>query len=63
MRRDQFATASCQSRSPGIYSDPACTADRIDHAALIVGYGVDDQTNQAYWIVKIAGHQLGRARL
>ncbi|XP_064596068.1 procathepsin L-like [Liolophura sinensis] len=34
----------------GIYDDPQCTSTDINHAALVVGYGVMD--GKKYWIVK-----------
>lgn len=43
---------SFQSYKGGIYSEPACSTTNLDQAVLIVGYGVDDATNKAYWIVK-----------
>ena len=36
--------------SSGIYSSENCRKDLSNHAALIVGYGSED--NQDYWIVK-----------
>lgn len=46
--------ATFQSYSSGIYSDPQCSTDRLNHAMLIVGYGTDNSTTPAvdYWIVK-----------
>ncbi|XP_064595747.1 procathepsin L-like [Liolophura sinensis] len=34
----------------GVYDDPLCTPDELDHAALVVGYGMID--GKKYWIVK-----------
>lgn len=38
--------------SHGVYYEPECgnTPDRLDHAVLAVGYGV--QNGQAYWLIK-----------
>jgi cathepsin L len=39
----------------GIYSDPQCSANNIDHAVLAVGYGVVNDPikgNQEYYIIK-----------
>jgi len=40
------------SYSSGIINDPDCDATSLDHAILIVGYGVDSTSNLNYWIVK-----------
>ena len=34
----------------GIYSDPKCSPNAINHAVLIVGYGSEE--GQDYWLVK-----------
>lgn len=36
---------------PGVYYDPECNKDDINHAVLLVGYGVSGRGKQ-YWIVK-----------
>lgn len=46
--------ASCptfQNYRSGIYYEPECSLD-INHAVLLVGYGVDSKTNEEYWLVK-----------
>ncbi|PIO32484.1 hypothetical protein AB205_0107370, partial [Aquarana catesbeiana] len=36
--------------STGVYYDPQCDAEDINHAVLAIGYGV--QKKQKYWIIK-----------
>lgn len=36
---------------PGVYYDPNCDKEDINHAVLLVGYGVSSRGKQ-YWIVK-----------
>jgi C1A family cysteine protease len=36
----------------GVFYDPTCSADRLRHAVLVVGYGTNATTGQDYWIVK-----------
>ncbi|XP_078322730.1 procathepsin L-like [Crassostrea virginica] len=35
----------------GVYDEPLCSTERLDHAVLVVGYDTDDE-GQEYWIVK-----------
>lgn len=42
---------SFQLYSSGIYSDPLCSSEVLDHSVLIVGYGTDE-LKQDYYIVK-----------
>jgi len=42
---------SFQLYKSGIYYEPACSATKLDHGVLAVGYGVDSSSNQ-YWFVK-----------
>ena len=46
------ATAkSWQHYRSGVYDDPAC-GTTIDHAVLVVGFGTEEGTGQAFWLVK-----------
>ncbi|XP_016845466.1 cathepsin L1 isoform X3 [Nasonia vitripennis] len=38
--------------SEGVYYQPECNEDDLDHAVLIVGYGTDNRTDQDFWLVK-----------
>ncbi|XP_066156431.1 cathepsin L-like [Euwallacea fornicatus] len=43
---------SFQLYSDGVYYDPSCSSQMLDHGVLVVGYGTDENTQQDYWLVK-----------
>lgn len=43
--------ATFQSYKSGVYYDPDCTQN-INHAVLLVGYGIDKETKEKFWLVK-----------
>ncbi|XP_061891976.1 pro-cathepsin H, partial [Entelurus aequoreus] len=47
-------TADFMHYKDGVYTSTLCknTADKMNHAVLAVGYGVDDNNTTPYWIVK-----------
>lgn len=38
--------------SKGIYNDPTCDQNKLNHAVLVVGYGRDYWRRKDYWIIK-----------
>jgi len=43
---------SFQFYSEGVYFEPQCDSQQLDHGVLLVGYGTDEETKQDYWLVK-----------
>jgi len=43
--------SSFQMYKSGVYYEPACSQNNLDHGVLVVGYGTD-ASGVAYWIVK-----------
>jgi hypothetical protein len=39
---------------PGIYFDPDCSSQDLDHGVLVIGYGFEgtDADKNKYWLVK-----------
>ncbi len=50
---DKFLLTNLNSLIAGVYAPTGCgnTSQDLDHAVLVVGYGVTS-TGKAYWIVK-----------
>lgn len=43
---------SFQFYSSGVYDEPNCDSENLDHGVLAVGYGTDEATGKHYWLVK-----------
>lgn len=46
------APLTFQFYSEGVYDDSSCRTNSLNHAMLLVGYGVDTDTGYDYWILK-----------
>jgi len=36
----------------GVYRARECSAENLDHGVLVIGYGVEEETKEAYWLIK-----------
>merc|ERR1719167_788918 len=43
---------SFQFYNEGVYREQDCSPEQLDHGVLAVGYGVDEETGEAYWLIK-----------
>merc|ERR1711874_270353 len=43
---------SFQFYNNGVYREPECSPENLDHGVLAVGYGVDETSGEAYWLIK-----------
>lgn len=43
---------SFQFYSKGVYQEPNCSPQDLDHGVLVVGYGTDEASGLDYWLVK-----------
>lgn len=43
---------SFQFYSDGVYYEPECDSENLDHGVLVVGYGTDEKSGSDYWLVK-----------
>lgn len=51
----QISLFMCElNASAGIYYEPECSSEDLDHGVLVVGYGFEgeDVDGKKYWIVK-----------
>jgi len=43
---------SFQFYSHGVYREQECSPENLDHGVLAIGYGVEEGTGEAYWLIK-----------
>ena len=43
---------SFQFYNHGVYREAECSPANLDHGVLAVGYGVDETSGEAYWLIK-----------
>jgi len=43
---------SFQFYSKGVYREEECSPENLDHGVLAIGYGIDEDSGSAYWLVK-----------
>ena len=43
---------SFQFYSKGVYWEEECSSEDLNHSVLVVGYGIDEESGSAYWLVK-----------
>jgi len=43
---------SFQFYNKGVYREEECSPENLDHGVLAVGYGVDERSGEAYWLIK-----------
>ncbi|XP_033124233.1 cathepsin L1-like [Anneissia japonica] len=43
---------SFQLYESGVYDEPECSQEQLDHGVLVVGYGTDSTSGSDYWLVK-----------
>lgn len=53
------SNGSFQHYSSGVYKEPNCNAQKLDHGVLAVGYGTDDKGNEYYLIKNSWGTSWG----
>ena len=54
---------SFQFYSRGVYREEECSPENLDHGVLAVGYGVEEDTGEAYWFVKNSWGKTSRSRV
>ena len=36
----------------GVYREDECSSENLNHSVLVIGYGIDEESGSAYWLVK-----------